>query len=354
MIFFVVKKYHDYTIGNFLQSWGRDLIGKVAILSYEDCAYSTRLHHGTYVFTDFERMSSAQLELARHVAPQIEKAGCRILNRPERVLDRAALQKKLHDEGTNDFRVYRAEEDLAGVKFPVFVRRISDHMGKMSGLIESHDELQKELFLRKARGENDTLVVERIDIRSPDGMFRKYGVLRCGQELVARHLYFSQNWVQNITDIVDDEKVALEAAYMETNPHAEQIRRVFELAGTDYGRVDYGLHNGRVQVWEINTNPMMMAAPYRIEHRRLGHISKSTAKATAAIAALDDGVTFDETDRRNWFGIEVDPHLRSRLGVRPADHALRYVGKALGRISRMPGVKEIINTCQWARWLATR
>jgi D-alanine-D-alanine ligase-like ATP-grasp enzyme len=27
------------------------------------------------------------------------------------------------------------------------------------------------------------------------------------------------------------------------------------MAGIEYGRVDYTVHDGRLQIWEINTNP---------------------------------------------------------------------------------------------------
>ena len=33
------------------------------------------------------------------------------------------------------------------------------------------------------------------------------------------------------------------------------LRRVFAVAGVDYGRVDYGVLDGVPQVWEINLNP---------------------------------------------------------------------------------------------------
>lgn len=354
MIFFLVKKYHDYTVGNFLQTWARSLIGKIQIMSYEDCAFCTRLHRGTYVFTDFERLSDPQIALVKSIAPQVVAAGCKVLNFPDRVQDRYQLQTKLHAKGINQFRVFRAEEDLSTVKFPVFVRRISDHMGKTSPVIENANDLVRELAERKARGETNVIIVEKIDVRGADGLFRKYGVFRCGDRLVTRHLYFSPQWLQNIPDLIDDDKVAQEAAYMHENPHLDQVREAFEIAGTEYGRMDYGVVNGKIQVWEINTNPMMMAAPYKIDPRRLPAQARATEKAREAIEAIDDGTAFDENRRENWFDLSIDPDLRIQLGVKRSDEALRWVGKALGRLSKAPGVREIVQTCQRARWLATR
>jgi hypothetical protein len=40
--------------------------------------------------------------------------------------------------------------------------------------------------------------------------------------------------------------------------HREKIAEVFRIAGIDYRRIDHGVKDGRIQVWEINTNPMVM------------------------------------------------------------------------------------------------
>jgi hypothetical protein len=46
---------------------------------------------------------------------------------------------------------------------------------------------------------------------------------------------------------------------VEDNPHEAWLRRVCELGGVEYGRVDYGMLDGRLQLWEINTNPTIGA-----------------------------------------------------------------------------------------------
>ena len=45
---------------------------------------------------------------------------------------------------------------------------------------------------------------------------------------------------------------------MQTNPHEAELRAIFKLARIDYGRIDYGIKDGQIQVWEINTNPMLL------------------------------------------------------------------------------------------------
>jgi hypothetical protein len=37
--------------------------------------------------------------------------------------------------------------------------------------------------------------------------------------------------------------------------HEASLREIFRLARIEYGRMDYALLGGRLQVWEINTNP---------------------------------------------------------------------------------------------------
>ena len=46
-----------------------------------------------------------------------------------------------------------------------------------------------------------------------------------------------------------------ERSYMLANPHREQLAKIFSVAGTAYGRIDYAVKNSRVQTWEINLHP---------------------------------------------------------------------------------------------------
>src|SRR5215468_7075141 len=42
------------------------------------------------------------------------------------------------------------------------------------------------------------------------------------------------------------------------NPYGPAVAAAFELAGIEYGRADFGLVDGKVQLYEINSNPDMM------------------------------------------------------------------------------------------------
>jgi hypothetical protein len=68
---------------------------------------------------------------------------------------------------------------------------------------------------------------------------------------------FDVNWVvkPGMAPPPNAEQLRVEARYIETNPHREWLESVFDLAGVDYGRIDYSMAGGRPVVWEINTNP---------------------------------------------------------------------------------------------------
>lgn len=64
-----------------------------------------------------------------------------------------------------------------------------------------------------------------------------------------------------------------EIEYIRTNPHRDALAKIFRIAGIDYGRIDYGLVDGTVQTYEINTNPRLprygLNGNERTEQRRI-------------------------------------------------------------------------------------
>jgi hypothetical protein len=86
---------------------------------------------------------------------------------------------------------------------------------------------------------------------------------------------------------VDAATVGEEERFVREFPHRARLGEVFELAGIDYGRVDYALRGERIQVWEINTNPVVVPAPARLAPARLATQARSAALAVEAFRALD-------------------------------------------------------------------
>ncbi len=85
---------------------------------------------------------------------------------------------------------------------------------------------------------------------------------RVGDTIYPQHCFINPSWYIKFPSTRFTEADRAESrAYVEDNPHAGQIRAVFDLAGLGYGRIDYGLVDGRVQTFEINNNPTVLARP---------------------------------------------------------------------------------------------
>jgi hypothetical protein len=106
------------------------------------------------------------------------------------------------------------------------------------------------------------LVVEFCDTKDEHGIYRKYSAYKIRDRVVPRYVECSRDWmVKWDWRIFDRVRADEEIRYLETNPHDAWIREIFEVAGIDYGRVDYGVLDGIPQVWEINTNPTIGRGP---------------------------------------------------------------------------------------------
>jgi hypothetical protein len=66
----------------------------------------------------------------------------------------------------------------------------------------------------------------------------------------------SEHW-----NVKAENRIRTEASVDETdqyflaNPHKDQLMPYFEIAGIEYGRADFGVMDGEIQMWEINDNP---------------------------------------------------------------------------------------------------
>jgi hypothetical protein len=107
----------------------------------------------------------------------------------------------------------------------------------------------------------DMMVVEFGNARGEDGRYRKYAAFRIGDEIYAQHCYSSEDWrVKYASANLGEAQWREHDAYAADNPHREQLEKIFPIANIEYGRMDYGLVDGRVQVFEINTNPTIVHA----------------------------------------------------------------------------------------------
>ena len=258
MIYFVTTRKHDYTIQEFLASYGEPLKEIVQPLSYRQLFRSVRLSSGTYVFADIERLANRNAHRALHVWDHLaQQHDCRLLNHPLEALRRYELHKTLYDRGINRFRSYRYDENLAKLQFPVFLRGENNHKGPMSSLLEDSQQMYQAMRqLRKTyRGRRANLITEFIDTAGQDGVYRKYSAFKVAGEIIARHVFFGREWSVKFPAMYDAKCLGEELSYVEQNPHRQQLDAIFRAAKIDFGRIDYGIKDGQIQVWEINTNP---------------------------------------------------------------------------------------------------
>jgi hypothetical protein len=263
-----------FPIKRFLEVDGRRQTARIAPATYQSDIRAGIEGPATYVFTDLERVPPPRLgELAKEWEELEAAGGNRLLNHPVRALRRYELLRTLYEAGMNQFNIYRLDEIRRPSRYPVFIRRENEHDGAVSRFLQTPEEYDRELeAIQRLPVARDTLLaVEFCDTRDAHGIVRKYGAAIIGGEIKPFHLYVSRKpIVKHSTDaIVNAETAAEELRYFEKNPHEQALREIFALARIDYGRIDYGFRKGRLQVWEINTNPYWVVDsepdPLRVE-----------------------------------------------------------------------------------------
>jgi hypothetical protein len=291
MIYYLVTARYRNVIEYYLDTWGSAFRERLEIVPYENLSDLKSASAGSYIFSDLERLNTAQCRMATQFWEQLVASGMpvRLLNHPQRTMRRYQLLQTLHEHGMNDFRAYRLTEAVGSYRFPVFLRGENDHAGSLTGLLRTQRDLNDailKLFREEAKLET-ILVVEYCDTSDAQGEFRKYSAFIVGDEIIPRHVIFSRNWVLKFPDLLEERRLDEERAYLKDNPHADWLRTVFALARVTYGRIDYGICNGRPQVWEINTNPIVMFPPNHYHASHLPAQDWFAGRIRLALEALD-------------------------------------------------------------------
>jgi hypothetical protein len=231
-----------------------------------------------------QALDAASAALARSVAP--------VLNRPSRVkaTSRAANAARLaRVDGVATARVAEWERETllapdapdglerGGFRWPLLVRSRGFHTGEHFVKVDEPTALAA--AVHDLPGEN-LLVIEFVETRSADGMYRKYRTMMIGGELYPLHLAVSQSWKVHYfsADMAERaEHRAEDAAFLADMPgvlgsHAmralEAVRDALDL---DYGGIDFALDAaGRVVVFEANATMVLIDPPAdaRWDYRR--------------------------------------------------------------------------------------
>lgn len=262
MIHFVATRSHTNTVRNLLPLPDR-AVGTV--WSYESLFQRKAVPAGTWVFTDHERLSVFERTLAAAVAATIEAAGSRVLNHPARVLTRYEMLKALSDAGLNSFSAWRADGHPEPRSFPVFIRNEFDHRSDTLQLIDDQASLDRVLHEMEAKGVPlfGKIVIEYAGAEVYPGLWQRYATYTVGGRVIPHHSAFDFQWVakdpKNPLDVWNHPYwptfVEIERNFILGRQYQDVLQQAFALAKIDYGRADFGIVDGKVEIYEINTNP---------------------------------------------------------------------------------------------------
>lgn len=275
----------------FLKDWAAPLRRRVRILAYEDRPRASALPDGVFVFADVDRLPPDTTASAAALWDELAVRGdrVRLLNRPGVSMRRFELLRALHERGWNRFDVRRLDEPREDLRFPVFVRDLLEHRGALTPLLPDAASLQTALAALRDAGRRDAelLIVEFADTIGPDRLYRKYAATVIGDDVVAHHVMFGHAWEVKAPSLAEPAMIEENRAFQLANPHEDPLRERFRLARIEWGRVDYGVLDGELQIWEINTNPTLLSAPRRYSEAQLPARLWFADRVTTALLALD-------------------------------------------------------------------
>jgi hypothetical protein len=268
MLYYVTREQHAYTINRLLGSFHDSWLPRpefIRTATYETLFAVRRAPIANYVFTDLDRLNGFEIDAATEVAKSLVAADpmVRITNWPNKPAGRYTLLRRLYEAGLNSFKVWRLDEERAPDAFPVFIRREDDALGPESPLLHTEGEFRAEVARLRAEGKALTgrIAVQYLSARDEQGRHRKYGAFRFGDRILPQHLMVSDSWnVKRAMTNLTAQQVEEERDFVVNNPHADQLMKIFDLAEIDFGRADYCVSNGRIEVFEINTNPQFPRA----------------------------------------------------------------------------------------------
>lgn len=274
-------------IRDFIRRWDHSFARRMTEMTYDELLLRRSGPTGAYVFCDRVRMTSDQRRVAALIWNHLCDVGgdrVRLHNNPTSQFGRFELLQVLADEGQNAFRAYWVDSLPHDARFPLFLRVEDDHAGPRTKLLNSHDEVREAVEVLAWTGVDPKrlLAVEYLDT-SQGGIFRKFGAFRAGDRIVGQHVFLSRDWSLKWAAYIRSSEAREEYDhYYRENPHAELLMPTFERANVDYGRIDYSMLDGRVQVWEINDSPKYVSTQSKSDR-----FSKEQGKGDAYMAAFE-------------------------------------------------------------------
>lgn len=273
------------------------------IWSYDNLFWFDKLPKATWIFTDLDRLGFWELELAARIYRLMATAGLRVLNDPALVCDRYLLLRKLHEHGFNRFRVWRASESREPECYPVFLRTNCAHRGTLTDLLETPEALQQAIEHTVNNGHPlaNLLIVEYCAAPVREGLYAKLGAYRCGDSIVETLGTHQRHWHAKLGErgVASEEEYEAEYHRIQETPNAAALMQAFDIGNIQYGRADFTVIDGKLQVYEINTNPMITTVTSHPYARRLASDNLCQQKLVSAFKNIDSGSATGTITLRN-------------------------------------------------------
>jgi len=303
MIYYVCHPGHAYTMAVVLLYYGRALRPCFRFVPYGRLHLLADAAPGTVIWTDFDRLAPAALAEAGALRRELvaKQRHLAHLNDPLSSRQRFDLLRHLHATGINGFDVRRPGESLDALRYPVFLRDEVGASYSAPELLRDRAALEAALDRIGTLGFERPMIVEFGARPGPDGCYRKYGAFRVGERIYPQHCFMQRQWFVKHSELLIEADQRREFFdYLRDNPHAAALRRIFDAAGLQYGRIDYTLVEGRIQVFEINTNPAVLSSPptWFDDYREAPHAADHIAALLALPAARQTERQLD-IDRRH-------------------------------------------------------
>lgn len=326
MIFYIVTYKNQHSINKYLGLVERKLFWMVKPIYYHRLnSHIKKIKSGTVIFSDVELLTPSRQKHFTEIYDRLAtRADVKILNHPTKTLKRYALHKLLYEQGINKFRSYRLTDNLDQIQFPVFIRFENDHAGNQTDLIDNKSDLDRQL--QRFDKSQEVLISEFCDTADGNGIYRKYSAVIIDGQIIPRHLFFGRDWCLKMAGNTEEAYLKEELDYIQTNPHKDILVSIFEMANIDFGRIDYSLKDGKIQVWEINTNPTLM---------RHGMLQKQSSRYPVHqwfndeyLKALSNLTATDKPLRRHFANLPIVSVLQVyiHLAVRTIQLLPRFVG----------------------------
>ena len=277
-----------------------DKRGVIGVIDYPRFVISSVFRASAVIICDVERMTpdyEARVIKALRGWRSMAQPPV-ILNAPPKPLRRYELLKRLCKLGVNRKDVHRLDDPytIEKARFPCFIRDETGHhlTPDSPRLLHSRDELADEISKLEQNGvpAYGKIVVEFEDTRDDTGMYCKMAYYRVADALIPAHLFWNPEWfvkypkpglVAERPDLVERER-----NFVQSSPHEANIAKLFDIAGIEYGRIDYGVRkDGGIHVFEVNTNPNS-AVPSLVAPERQPYINPVQQRIVSALERLAD------------------------------------------------------------------